>query len=109
MKPGVEWDLYQIHQKKGEFLREFIRRFIKKRNSIPSVSNAVVMVAFQKGVKDPDLLKKMSRKQPRTVKELFDMADRYANQEDAMVEWHPGIHCPGRRFEYPRVRSFNED
>src|SRR5436190_13780218 len=26
----------------------------------------------------------MSRKQPRTVKELFDMTDRYASQEDAM-------------------------
>ena len=86
MKPRVEWDLYQIHQKKGESLREFTRWFIKKKNSIPSISNAVFMAAFQKGVKDPDLLKNMSRKQPRTVKELFDKADRYANQEDAMVE-----------------------
>ena len=85
-KPGVEWDLYRVHQKKGESLREFIRWFIKKKNSIPSVSDAVVMAAFRKGVKDPDLLKKMSRKQPRMVKELFDVADRYANQEDAMDE-----------------------
>ena len=85
-KPGVEWDLYRIHQKKGESLREFIRRFIKKKNSIPSVSDAVVMAAFRKGVKDPDLLKKISRKQPRTMEELFDMADRYDNQKDAMVE-----------------------
>ena len=58
---------------------------MKKKNSIPDGSDAVVMAAFRKGVKDPDLLKKMSRKQPRTVKELFDMADRYANQEDAMT------------------------
>ena len=29
-KSGVEWDLYQIHQKKDESLREFIRRFMKK-------------------------------------------------------------------------------
>src|SRR6266508_3346167 len=85
-KPGVEWDLYQTQQKKGESLREFIRWFIKKKNSIPSVSDAVVMATFRKGVKNPNLLKKMSRKQPRTVKELFDMSDRYANQEDAMVE-----------------------
>src|SRR6266508_1446284 len=75
-KPRVEWDLYQIQQKKGESLREFIQRFIKKKNSIASVSDAVVMATFQKGVKDPDLLKKMSRKPLRTVKELFDMADR---------------------------------
>ena len=59
---------------------------MKKKNSIPGVSDTVVMAAFRKGVKDPDLLKKMSRKQPRTVEELFDMADRYANQEDAMVK-----------------------
>ena len=45
-KPGVEWDLYRIHQKKAESLQEFIRRFIKKKNSIPSISDAVVMVAF---------------------------------------------------------------
>ena len=81
-KPRVEWDLYQITQKKDESLREFIRRFIKKKNSIASVIDAAIMATFRKGVKDPDLLKKMSRKPPRTVKELFDMADRYANQEE---------------------------
>src|SRR5207244_358636 len=84
-KPGVEWDLYQLHQKKGESLREFIRWFMKKKNTIPSVSDALVMASFRKGVKDPDLLKKLSRRQPEIVKELFDMADRYANQEEAMV------------------------
>ena len=72
--------------KERRTLQEFIRRFIKKKNSIASVSDAVVMATFRKGVKDPDLLKKMSRKPPRTVKELFDMANWYANQEDAMVE-----------------------
>src|SRR5436190_24294921 len=78
-KPGVEWDLSRIHQKKGESLREFTQQFIKKKNSISSVSGAVVMSTFRKGVKDPDLLKKMSKKPPRTMKELFDMTDRYAN------------------------------
>src|SRR5438105_11277720 len=85
MKPGVEWDLYQIHQKKGESLQEFIRRFMKKKNTVLGVSDAVVMVAFQRGVKDPDLLKKLSKRQPATMKELFDMADRYTNQEDTMA------------------------
>jgi len=85
MKPGVEWDLYQIHQKKGESLQEFIWCFMKKKNTIPGVSNAVVMASFRKGVKDHDLLKKLSRRQLETVKELFDMADWYANQEEAMA------------------------
>ena len=59
---------------------------MKKKNTIPNISDAVGMAAFQKGVKDPNLLKKMSRKQPRTVEELFDMADWYANQEEHLGE-----------------------
>ena len=69
-------DLYQIHQKKGESLWEFIQRFMKKKNTIPGVSDAVVMAPFRRGVKDSDLLKKLLRRQPETMKELFDMADR---------------------------------
>src|SRR5438034_11788810 len=84
-KPGVEWDLYQIQQKKSESLREYIRRFMKKKNTIPGISDAVLMASFRKGVKDPDLLKKLSRRQPETIKELFNMADRYVNQEEMMV------------------------
>src|SRR6266542_3115878 len=61
-KPGVNLDLYQLHQKKGASLQEFIRRFMMKKNSILGFSNAVVMAAFRKGVKDPNLLKKISRK-----------------------------------------------
>src|SRR5438132_2629648 len=80
MKLEVDWDLCQIHQKKGESLREFIRRFMKKKNTIPGVSDAVIMAAFRKGVKNPDLLKKMLRRQPTPMKGLFDMADRYATK-----------------------------
>src|SRR6266508_3016731 len=83
MKPGVEWDLYQIQQKKSESLREYIRRFMKKKNTIPGVSDTIVMASFRKGDKDPDLLKKLSRRQPKTVKDLFDMADRYVILKDA--------------------------
>src|SRR5438132_3500178 len=66
-KPGVEWDLYQIHQKKGESLREFTQRFMKKKNTIPGINDAVVMASFRKRIKDPDLLKKLSRRQPKMV------------------------------------------
>src|SRR5438132_12080544 len=58
---------------------------MKKKNTIPGVSDAVVMAAFRRGVKDPDLLKKLSRRQPEMVKDLFDMADLYASEEEAMV------------------------
>src|SRR6266542_2028148 len=79
-KPGIEWDLYQIAQKKNESLRDYIRQFMKKKNTIPGASDAVVMASFRIGIRDPDLFKKLARRQPETVKGLFDTADRYASQ-----------------------------
>src|SRR6266540_3156707 len=58
---------------------------MKKKNTIPGINDAVVMASFRKGVMDPDLLKKLSRRQLETVKELFNMADRYASQEEVMA------------------------
>ena len=46
MKPGDEWDLYLIVQQRGETLWGYMRRFMKKKNTIPGVSNVGVMVAF---------------------------------------------------------------
>src|SRR5438105_9451225 len=45
-KPGVEWDLYHIVQKKNESLRDYIKRFMKKKNNILGVSDTVVMASF---------------------------------------------------------------
>ena len=61
-KPGVEWDLYQITQKKNESLRDYIRLFMKKKNTIPGASDAVIMASFRTGIRDPDLLKKLARR-----------------------------------------------
>ena len=58
---------------------------MKKKNTIPGVSDAIVMASFRKGIRDPDLLKKLARRQPEIVKVLFDMADRYASQEEAVA------------------------
>lgn len=44
------------------------------------------MAAFCNGVKDPDLIKKLSRKNTATVWGLFNMADRYASQEEALLK-----------------------
>src|SRR6266508_398296 len=92
MKPGVEWDLYQIHQKKGESLREFIRRFL-----ILGVIDAIDMATFRGGVKDFDKLKKLSRRQPEMVKKLFDIANQYANQEEAMATENDDRPCQKER------------
>src|SRR6266498_776846 len=74
---------------------------MKKKNTIPGISDAVVMVAFRRGVKDPDLLKKMSRRQLAKMKELFDMAEWYTNQEDAMAIENDDRPCQKERKDVP--------
>src|SRR5438105_3074933 len=84
-QPEVEWNLYQIAQKKNKSLRDYIMRFMKKKNTIPGASDPVVMASFRIGIRDPNLLKKLARRPPKSVKYLFDMADRYASQEEAVA------------------------
>src|SRR6266540_2749528 len=58
---------------------------MKKKNTILGASDAVVMASFRTGIRDPDLFKKLARRQPETVKDLFDTTDRYASQEEAVA------------------------
>src|SRR5438105_9066645 len=43
------------------------------------------MASFRTGIRDPDLLKKLVRRTPESVKDLFDMANQYASQEEAVA------------------------
>jgi hypothetical protein len=47
-RPGVDWDLASIVQKKGESLQEFIQRFCNKRNITPEVDDMSVIMLFKK-------------------------------------------------------------
>src|SRR5438132_9517498 len=60
---------------------------MKKKNTIPGASDPVVMASFRTGIRDPDQPKKLARRAqaPESVKELFDMAARYAIQEEAVA------------------------
>src|SRR5438105_4968790 len=74
---------------------------MKKKNTISGVSDIVIMASFRTRVKDPDLLKKLSRRQPKMVKELFDMADRYANQEEVMATENDDRPCQNPKKDVP--------
>src|SRR5438105_265162 len=90
-------DLYQIAQKKNGSLRDYIRWFMKKKNTIPGASDPVVMASFRIGIRDPDLLKKPARRPPESVKDLFDAADWYASQDEAMATENNDQPCQNQR------------
>nr|AAR06299.1 putative gag-pol protein [Oryza sativa Japonica Group] len=84
-RPGTHFDLYNIVQKSGESLRDYIRRFSKQRNKISDITDDVIIAAFTKGIRHEDLVGKFGRKPPKTVKQMFEKANEYAKAEDAIT------------------------
>jgi hypothetical protein len=55
-RPGVDWDLARVIQKKGESLKEYIQCFCNKRNVIPEVDNKSIIMLFKKRLRDSSLI-----------------------------------------------------
>nr|CAH66219.1 OSIGBa0157N01.5 [Oryza sativa] len=84
-RPGTQFDLYNVIQKSGESLRDYIRRFSEQRNKISDITDDVIIVAFTKGIRHEDLVGKFGRKPPKTVKQMFEKANEYAKAKDAII------------------------
>nr|CAD39863.2 OSJNBa0036B17.4 [Oryza sativa Japonica Group] len=84
-RPGTHFDLYNVIQKFRESLRDYIRRFSEQRNKISDITDNVIIAAFTKGIRHEDLVDKFGRKPPKTVKQMFEKANKYAKAEDAII------------------------
>nr|ABA98419.2 retrotransposon protein, putative, Ty3-gypsy subclass [Oryza sativa Japonica Group] len=84
-RTGTQFDLYNIIQKSGESLRDYIRRFSEQRNKISDITDDVIIAAFTKGIRHEDLVGKFGRKPPKTVKQIFEKANEYAKAKDAII------------------------
>jgi hypothetical protein len=65
-----------VQQRPGESLRSFIQWFSHVRNTIPRITNASVVVAFHQGVRDEEMLEKLTMHDIQDVVELFTLADK---------------------------------
>nr|CAH66280.1 OSIGBa0116O04.2 [Oryza sativa] len=74
-RPGTHFDLYNVIQKSGESLRDYIRCFSEQRNKISDITDDVIIAAFTKGIRHEDLVGKFGRKPPKTVKQMFEKAN----------------------------------
>jgi hypothetical protein len=85
--PHNEVDLHAVQQRPRESLRSFIHRFSWAWNTIPRISNASVVVAFQQGMKDKKMLEKLATHDVQDISELFILADKCARAVEGRV-WH---------------------
>jgi hypothetical protein len=70
-------------QKRDEILRSYIQCWSVIKNSAEDVSDERAIDAFSSGLCRPDLVEEIGRTRPRTVSELMEVANRFADGEDA--------------------------
>jgi hypothetical protein len=70
-------------QQKGETLCSYIQRWSVIKNSAEDVSDERAIDAFSSGLHRTDLLEEIGRARSKTVSELMETANRFADGEDA--------------------------
>jgi hypothetical protein len=66
-------------QRKGETLRSYIQRWSIIKNSAEDVSDERAIDAFSAGLRRSDLVEEIGRTRPKTVAELMDQANKFAD------------------------------
>jgi hypothetical protein len=70
-------------QRKDETLRSYVQRWSVIKNSAEDISDERAIDAFSAGLRRSDLVEEVGRTKPRTVSELMEVANRFADGEDA--------------------------
>jgi uncharacterized protein YPO0396 len=70
-------------QRRDKTLRSYIQRWSVIKNSIEDISDERAIDAFSAGLHRSDLVEEIGRIKPRTVSKLIEVANRFANGEDA--------------------------
>jgi hypothetical protein len=98
-------------QQHGEPLRAYIQRWSIIKNSVVEVSDERAIDAFIVGLRRGDLVKKMGRIKPKIVSDLIDVANRFADREDACnnKRTRSPENDRGNRYGGQRRRSHNYD
>ena len=74
--------LSMCKQEQGESIRSYVKRFFDTRATIPNVAAADVIDYFQRGITVQSLYRDFGRNRPKTVVDLRDMMQRWADEEE---------------------------
>jgi hypothetical protein len=98
-------------QQRNVTLRSYIQRWSIIKNSAVEVSDERAIDAFTLGLRRGDLVEEMGRIKPKKVSNLMDIANRFADGEDACnnKRTRSPEHDRGNRYGGQRRRSRNYD
>jgi hypothetical protein len=83
-KPASIEQLRTCKQKPDESMRMYIQRWSIIKNSADNVFDERAIYAFVAGIRRRDLIEEVGRSNPRTIADLMDIANRWADGEDAV-------------------------
>ena len=78
-----------IKQEQGESIRSYVKRFFDTRATIPNIADDDVIDYFQSGISIQSLYRDIGRNRPKTVVELCDIMQRWADEEGKNVVASP--------------------
>jgi hypothetical protein len=110
-RPAFIEEVKACVQQHNETLRAYIQRWSIIKNSAVEVSDERAIDAFTLGLRRGDLVEEMGRIKPKTISDLMDIANRFADGEDACN--NKRTRSPeddrGNRYGGQRRRSRNYD
>jgi hypothetical protein len=71
-------------EKAGESLQDYIRHFSQKCHELPKICDVDLISAFWSGMTYRTLVHELGHEQPKTTKELLDIATRHTSGEEAV-------------------------
>ena len=77
--------LLTVRQQEGESLRDYVKCFNKVVLEIDEANNQVIMMTFQAGLNNPDLIFLLGKMPPTSMTDLLFKAQKYMNGEDALT------------------------
>jgi hypothetical protein len=83
-KPASIEQLRTCKKKSDESMRAYIQQWSIIKNSAEHVSDERAIDAFVAGVRRRDLIEELGRSNPRTIAELMEIANRWADGEDVV-------------------------
>jgi hypothetical protein len=82
-RPASLEEVKSCVQRRDETLRSYIQHWSVIKNSAEDVFDKRAIDAFSAGLRRSDLVEEIWRIKPKTVSELMEVADRFADEEDA--------------------------
>lgn len=83
MQPLISSKLLILHQKTGESMLDFFKRFTRVRSQIGEAPDSAVIHAFHQALLQGELNRALSHNPPRTAEDLFHVVEEYTRGEDS--------------------------